>query len=45
VLALRFYLDLPGEQIAAAMGIGKSTVRSTAHRGIQALGRILGETS
>jgi RNA polymerase sigma-70 factor (sigma-E family) len=45
VLALRFYLDLPDDQIAAALGIRKSTVRSTALRGIRALGRALGESS
>jgi RNA polymerase sigma-70 factor (sigma-E family) len=45
VLALRFYLDLPDDQIAAAMSIGRSTVRSAAHRGLAALGRALGETS
>lgn len=45
VLALRFYLDLPDDQIAAAMGINRSTVRSAAHRGLAALGRALRETS
>jgi RNA polymerase sigma-70 factor (sigma-E family) len=45
VLVLRFYLDLPEPQIAAAMGIGPSTVRSTAHRALRALGHILEEPS
>jgi RNA polymerase sigma-70 factor (sigma-E family) len=45
VLALRYYLDLPDDQIAAAMTIGRSTVRSAAHRGLAALGRALRETS
>jgi RNA polymerase sigma factor (sigma-70 family) len=44
-LVLRFYLDLPDEEIARVMGIRQSTVRSTAHRGLEALGRDLGETS
>jgi RNA polymerase sigma-70 factor (sigma-E family) len=45
VLVLRFYLDLPDAQIAREMGIGESTVRSTAHRALTALGRSLGRTS
>lgn len=45
VLALRFYLDLPDDEIAAAMSISRSTVRSAAHRGLAALGRALRETS
>ena len=44
-LVLRFYLDLPDEEIARVMGIRQSTVRSTAHRGLEALGRDLRETS
>jgi RNA polymerase sigma-70 factor (sigma-E family) len=44
VLALRFYLDLPDEQIAAAMDIRQSTVRSAAHRGLASLRRALRET-
>jgi RNA polymerase sigma-70 factor (sigma-E family) len=44
-LVLRYYLELPDAQIAAAMGIGESTVRSTMHRGLAALERILGEPS
>jgi RNA polymerase sigma factor (sigma-70 family) len=41
VLVLRYYLDLPDAEIAGVMGIGESTVRSTAHRGLAALERIL----
>jgi RNA polymerase sigma-70 factor (sigma-E family) len=44
-LVLRFYLDLSDEQIARVMGIRQSTVRSTAHRALEALGRALKETS
>jgi len=43
VLVLRFYLDLSEAEIAADMKISPSTVRSTAHRGLTALGRLLGE--
>ena len=42
---LRFYCDLSDEQIARVMSIGPSTVRSTAHRALQALGRTLKERS
>jgi len=45
VLVLRFYLDLSEPEIAVAMGIGPSTVRSTAHRALGALGRMLEEPS
>ncbi|HUD37781.1 MAG TPA: SigE family RNA polymerase sigma factor [Streptosporangiaceae bacterium] len=44
VLVLRFYLDFSDAQIARALGIGESTVRSTAHRALTALGRTLGRT-
>ncbi|HTZ26929.1 MAG TPA: SigE family RNA polymerase sigma factor [Streptosporangiaceae bacterium] len=43
-LVLRFYLDLPDEQIARVMGIAQSTVRSTIHRGLEAVSRALKET-
>jgi RNA polymerase sigma-70 factor (sigma-E family) len=43
VLVLRYYLDQPEPEIAAAMGIGPSTVRSTAHRALAALARLLEE--
>jgi RNA polymerase sigma-70 factor (sigma-E family) len=44
VLVLRFYLDQPEAAIAQAMGISQGTVRSTAHRALAALGRLLEET-
>jgi len=44
-LALKYYLDLPDQEIADAMGISQSTVRSTLHRGLTALGRAIKETS
>ena len=40
-LVLRYYLDLSDAEIARAMAVGESTVRSTAHRGLAALERIL----
>jgi RNA polymerase sigma-70 factor (sigma-E family) len=43
VLVLRYYLDLSDAEIAAALGIGEATVRSTAARALRALGRLLGE--
>ena len=45
VLVLRFYLDLPDEQIARLMNIRPSTVRSAAARALEALGRALKEPS
>jgi RNA polymerase sigma factor (sigma-70 family) len=42
-LVLRFYLDLPDGEIARVMGVRPSTVRSTMHRALDALGRILKE--
>jgi RNA polymerase sigma-70 factor (sigma-E family) len=45
VLLLRFYLQEPEAEIARLMGIRQSTVRSTTHRALAALGRILGETT
>ena len=44
VLMLRFYAELPDEQIARVMGIRPGTVRSTAFRALDALGRALRET-
>jgi RNA polymerase sigma-70 factor (sigma-E family) len=44
-LVLRFYLDEPEAEIARAMSIRPSTVRSTTHRALGALGRLLRETS
>jgi RNA polymerase sigma-70 factor (sigma-E family) len=40
-LVLRYYLDLPQAEIAASMGIGKGTVKSTTSRALAALGRLL----
>ena len=46
VLVLRYYLELPDTEIARTMGIGESTVRSAAHRGLTTLERLLsGESS
>ena len=44
-LVLRFYLDEPDTEIARLMGVRESTVRSTTHRALAALGRLLGEQS
>jgi RNA polymerase sigma-70 factor (sigma-E family) len=44
-LVLRFYLDEPEAEIARVMGISQGTVRSTTHRALVALGRLLRETS
>jgi RNA polymerase sigma-70 factor (sigma-E family) len=41
VLALRYYLDLPDREIAAALGISRGTVSSAASRALSALGREL----
>ena len=43
VLVLRYYLDEPEGVIAASLGIGASTVRSTLHRALKALGADLRE--
>jgi RNA polymerase sigma-70 factor (sigma-E family) len=43
VLALRYYLDLPHEEIAAILGIRRSTVTSTVSRALATLGRDLKE--
>jgi RNA polymerase sigma-70 factor (sigma-E family) len=44
-LVLRFYLDEPEAEIARLMSIRPGTVRSTTHRALSALGRLLRETS
>jgi RNA polymerase sigma-70 factor (sigma-E family) len=44
VLVLRYYLDLPDQEIAAALGVSRGTVSSTASRGLAALARDLKET-
>jgi RNA polymerase sigma-70 factor (sigma-E family) len=43
VLALRYYLDLPDDEIAAALGVSRGTVSSTAARARAALARALKE--
>ena len=43
VLALRYYLDLPYEEIATVLGITKGTVSSTISRALTVLGRDLKE--
>ena len=45
VLVLRFYLDLPDDEIARVMNIRPSTVRSAAARALDTLGRALKEPS
>lgn len=44
-LVLRFYLDLPDQEIARVMGIRPGTVRSAMHRALKALGHLLESTS
>jgi RNA polymerase sigma-70 factor (sigma-E family) len=43
VLALRYYLDLSDNEIAAALGVSRATVSSTASRALAALARQLQE--
>src|SRR5215469_18233075 len=43
VLVLRYYLDLPDPDIAAALGVSRGTVSSTASRGLAAIARELKE--
>ena len=43
VLVLRFYCDLPDDEIAALLGCGESTVRSRASRALARLRIMLGE--
>jgi RNA polymerase sigma-70 factor (sigma-E family) len=40
-LVLRFYLDLPEQEIARIMGVRPGTVRSATHRALKALGQLL----
>jgi len=42
-LVLRYYLDLPDDEIARLMGVNPSTVRSAAHRALNTLARTLKE--
>jgi RNA polymerase sigma-70 factor (sigma-E family) len=42
-LVLRYYLDLPDEEIAKLMGVSPSTVRSAAHRALNTLAQTLKE--
>jgi RNA polymerase sigma-70 factor (sigma-E family) len=42
-LVLKFYLELPEPEIAAAMGVTQGTVKSTASRALGALARLLRE--
>ena len=44
-LILRYFLDLPEAEIAAAMGISQGTVKSTTSRALTALGKQLREWS
>jgi RNA polymerase sigma-70 factor (sigma-E family) len=44
-LILRFYLREPEAEVARVMGIRPSTVRSTTHRALSALGKMLEETA
>lgn len=45
VLVLRFYLDMTDQEIADQMGVGASTVRSSAHRALAAVARMLEESA
>lgn len=45
VLVLRYYLDLTDEQIADDLGITPSTIRSTRHRALVSLERLLTEAT
>ena len=42
-LVLRYYLDLPPQEIARAMKISEGTVKSTTSRALTALGKLLRE--
>lgn len=43
VLVLRYYLDLPDQEIAAALGVSRGTVSSTASRALAVIARELQE--
>jgi len=40
-LALRFYADLPTDEIARLLGVRPATVRSLIHRGLAALKEVV----
>ncbi len=42
-LVCRYYLELSEEETASVMGVSRGTVKSTTHRAVAALGRILRE--
>jgi RNA polymerase sigma-70 factor (sigma-E family) len=44
-LTLRYYLDLPEVEIAAAMGVSSGSVKTHLHRGLANLADLLSETS
>jgi RNA polymerase sigma-70 factor (sigma-E family) len=44
-LVLRYFLDLPADQVAATMNVSEGTVKSTTSRALAALARRLGESS
>ncbi|GII94739.1 SigE family RNA polymerase sigma factor [Sinosporangium siamense] len=43
VLVLRFYADLSEEEAAQTLGVSRGTIKSTTHRAVAALGRLLGD--
>jgi len=43
IMALRYYLDLPQDEIAALLGVSRGTVSSTISRALATLGRDLQE--
>jgi RNA polymerase sigma factor (sigma-70 family) len=43
ILALRYYLDMPDQEIAQTLRVSRGTVSSTASRALAALARTLGE--
>lgn len=43
VMVLRYYLDLPDQEIAAVLGVSRGTVSSTASRGLAVIARRLKE--
>jgi RNA polymerase sigma factor (sigma-70 family) len=43
ILALRYYLDLPDQEIAETLRVSRGTVSSTASRALASLAQVLGE--